>query len=128
MLELGLWRSELGRGLGMAVQRQTGVGVVLESSTTTAGGVCGGSLGHHRGQSPLFGGCTRGGVGPRLQPSSLWACMQRAGHCLHGLQGQSQASTAAHLNTRSSHQPPLLLSHKPGVVMGSCHLPPRPQE
>ena len=36
----------------------------LESGVTATEGVCGASPGHLRGQVPLFGGCTRGGVGP----------------------------------------------------------------
>ena len=88
VLELGLQRSEPGRGLGLA-RCADGLGG-LESSVITAGGVRRGSLGHLRGQSSLFGGCTRGGVGSGLQPFSLCVRLQRAGHHLHGLQEQSQ--------------------------------------
>ena len=61
MLEFGLWRSEMGRGLGLSVWRQTGdAGIQCDHSWALRGR----SLGCLRGQLPLFEGCTRGGAGP----------------------------------------------------------------
>ena len=135
VLELRLRRLELGRGLGLAIWRQTGR---LESSATTAEGVRGGSLGHHRGQSPLFGRWggsqivaffpmlvfTEGRTLPAQAPGEVVSH-----HCCPlGLKEWLQAASTTRPDASSDLGPPPSPSLTPGVVESLHHLPPRPQK
>ena len=101
VLEFRLWRSDPGRKLGLAVQKQTRGWGVLESGVTATEGLHRGSLGHLRGQMPLLGIFMRGGSGPTTA-AFFPVCVLTEGRTL-----PARAS---------------------GVVASHCCLPPRLQE
>ena len=63
-----------------------------------------------------------------MQPFFLCAWSQKAGHCLHGVHGQSQASTTSCPEVTSGPMPSLPPPWTPGVLKSSHCLPPRLQK